>query len=101
MKDTELGGRSEGAHIHIVHLSDAKTSLELMKVEWHHMKIMKFAVPLIHDLFEPMVSTPRNKIHINEWIEYVQLLLWTRSYICQFISSYVFLSIKGVFGRFY
>jgi len=33
MKDTESGGRSEGAHIHIVHLSDAKTSLELMKVE--------------------------------------------------------------------
>nr|XP_034585194.1 LOW QUALITY PROTEIN: endonuclease MutS2-like [Setaria viridis] len=31
MKDTEAGGRSEGAHIHIVHLSDAKTSLELMK----------------------------------------------------------------------
>ncbi|CAD6259031.1 unnamed protein product [Miscanthus lutarioriparius] len=31
MKDTESGGRSEGAHIHIVHLSDAKTSLELMK----------------------------------------------------------------------
>ena len=32
MKDTEAGGRSEGAHIHIVHLSDAKASLELMKV---------------------------------------------------------------------
>ncbi|CAL5070835.1 unnamed protein product [Urochloa decumbens] len=31
MKDTGAGGRSEGAHIHIVHLSDAKTSLELMK----------------------------------------------------------------------
>ncbi|PVH36024.1 hypothetical protein PAHAL_7G340600 [Panicum hallii] len=31
MKDTEAGGRSEGAHIHIVHLSDAKASLELMK----------------------------------------------------------------------
>ncbi|OEL16853.1 putative allantoinase [Dichanthelium oligosanthes] len=31
MKDTEVGGRSEGAQIHIVHLSDAQTSLELMK----------------------------------------------------------------------
>uniref|UniRef100_A0A0E0H7K5 allantoinase n=1 Tax=Oryza nivara TaxID=4536 RepID=A0A0E0H7K5_ORYNI len=31
MKDTEIGGRSEGAHIHIVHLSDAKTSLGLLK----------------------------------------------------------------------
>ncbi|TVU16624.1 hypothetical protein EJB05_40197 [Eragrostis curvula] len=31
MKDTETGGRSEGAHLHIVHLADAKTSLELIK----------------------------------------------------------------------
>lgn len=32
MKDTKVGGRSEGAHIHIVHLSDAETSLQLLKV---------------------------------------------------------------------
>lgn len=36
MKDTEIGGRSEGAHIHIVHLSDAKTSLGLLKVWCHY-----------------------------------------------------------------
>ncbi|KAM0889628.1 hypothetical protein ACQ4PT_027579 [Festuca glaucescens] len=31
MKDTEVGGRSEGAHLHIVHLSDAETTLDLLK----------------------------------------------------------------------
>jgi hypothetical protein len=36
MKDTEVGGRSEGAHLHIVHLSDAQTTLELLKVRRQH-----------------------------------------------------------------
>ncbi|GJN01300.1 hypothetical protein PR202_ga18556 [Eleusine coracana subsp. coracana] len=31
MKDTKAGGRSEGAHVHIVHLADAKTTLKLVK----------------------------------------------------------------------
>ncbi|KAL6844340.1 hypothetical protein ACP4OV_026013 [Aristida adscensionis] len=35
MEDTGAGGRSEGAHIHIVHLADAQTSLELMKDAKH------------------------------------------------------------------
>nr|GMD93081.1 allantoinase isoform X2 [Ipomoea batatas] len=30
-KDTRSGGSAEGAHLHIVHLSDAKSSLELIK----------------------------------------------------------------------
>jgi hypothetical protein len=32
MKETEIGGHAEGAHIHVVHLSDATTSLDLIKV---------------------------------------------------------------------
>ncbi|KQJ85338.1 hypothetical protein BRADI_5g26410v3 [Brachypodium distachyon] len=36
MKDTKVGGRSEGAHIHIVHLSDAETSLQLLKDAKHN-----------------------------------------------------------------
>ncbi|VAH39002.1 unnamed protein product [Triticum turgidum subsp. durum] len=35
MKDTEVGGRSEGAHLHIVHLSDSKTTLDLLKDAKH------------------------------------------------------------------
>ncbi|CAM0901764.1 unnamed protein product [Alopecurus aequalis] len=35
MKDTEVGGRSEGAHLHIVHLSDAETTLKLLKDAKH------------------------------------------------------------------
>ncbi|KAK3141123.1 hypothetical protein QOZ80_4BG0329840 [Eleusine coracana subsp. coracana] len=35
MKDTKAGGRSEGAHLHIVHLADAKTSLKLVKDARH------------------------------------------------------------------
>ncbi|PIN19735.1 Dihydroorotase [Handroanthus impetiginosus] len=31
MKDTRAGGPAEGAHLHIVHLSDARSSLELIK----------------------------------------------------------------------
>lgn len=31
-KDTRVGGPAEGAHLHVVHLSDAGTSLELLKV---------------------------------------------------------------------
>lgn len=31
-KDTRIGGRSEGAHLHIVHLSDSRASLDLIKV---------------------------------------------------------------------
>lgn len=31
-KDTRIGGPAEGAHVHIVHLSDSKSSLELIKV---------------------------------------------------------------------
>ncbi|XP_073000780.1 probable allantoinase isoform X4 [Typha latifolia] len=31
MKETEIGGHAEGAHIHVVHLSDATTSLDLIK----------------------------------------------------------------------
>lgn len=31
-KDTRSGGSAEGAHLHIVHLSDARSSLELIKV---------------------------------------------------------------------
>lgn len=34
-KDTRAGGSAEGAHIHIVHLSDARTSLNLIKVAKH------------------------------------------------------------------
>ncbi|XP_059671015.1 allantoinase isoform X2 [Cornus florida] len=30
-KDTRTGGPAEGAHLHVVHLSDAKTSLDLIK----------------------------------------------------------------------
>lgn len=32
MQDTKFSGRAEGAHVHIVHLSDAKGSLDLIKV---------------------------------------------------------------------
>ncbi|KAJ8490274.1 hypothetical protein OPV22_011995 [Ensete ventricosum] len=32
-QDTKTGGRAEGAHVHIVHLSDAKASLDLIKDE--------------------------------------------------------------------
>ncbi|KAJ0974392.1 hypothetical protein J5N97_016357 [Dioscorea zingiberensis] len=31
MQETRVGGRAEGAHLHIVHLSDARASLELIK----------------------------------------------------------------------
>ncbi|XP_038971157.1 uncharacterized protein LOC103721871 [Phoenix dactylifera] len=31
MQDTKFGGRAEGAHVHIVHLSDAEASLDLIK----------------------------------------------------------------------
>ncbi|KAG1361255.1 putative Nuclear/nucleolar GTPase 2 [Cocos nucifera] len=31
MQDTKFSGRAEGAHVHIVHLSDAKASLDLIK----------------------------------------------------------------------
>lgn len=31
-KDTRIGGCAEGAHLHIVHLSDASSSLDLIKV---------------------------------------------------------------------
>ena len=31
-KDTRTGGPAEGAHLHIVHLSDASSSLDLIKV---------------------------------------------------------------------
>lgn len=31
-KDTRIGGPAEGAHLHIVHLSDASSSLDLIKV---------------------------------------------------------------------
>lgn len=31
-KDTRAGGPAEGAHLHIVHLSDASSSLDLIKV---------------------------------------------------------------------
>lgn len=31
-KDTRIGGSAEGAHLHIVHLSDSQSSLELIKV---------------------------------------------------------------------
>lgn len=32
-KDTRIGAPAEGAHLHIVHLSDASSSLDLIKVE--------------------------------------------------------------------
>ncbi|KAL2494176.1 Allantoinase [Forsythia ovata] len=32
MKDTRTGGPAEGAHLHIVHLADARSSLELIKI---------------------------------------------------------------------
>lgn len=31
-KDTRIGGLAEGAHLHIVHLSDSSSSLDLIKV---------------------------------------------------------------------
>ncbi|KAL0905100.1 hypothetical protein M5K25_027278 [Dendrobium thyrsiflorum] len=31
MEETKVGGRAEGAHVHIVHLSDAEVSLKLIK----------------------------------------------------------------------
>lgn len=31
-KNTKAGGPAEGAHLHIVHLADARSSLELIKV---------------------------------------------------------------------
>lgn len=31
-KDTRVGGPSEGAHLHVVHLSDSGASLDLIKV---------------------------------------------------------------------
>ncbi|KAM0950121.1 putative allantoinase [Dioscorea sansibarensis] len=31
MQETRVGGRAEGAHLHVVHLSDARASLELIK----------------------------------------------------------------------
>lgn len=31
-RDTRAGGPAEGAHLHIVHLADAKSSLDLIKV---------------------------------------------------------------------
>lgn len=30
--DTRIGGRAEGAHLHIVHLSDSQASLNIIKV---------------------------------------------------------------------
>ncbi|KAL2538122.1 USP domain-containing protein [Forsythia ovata] len=38
MKDTRTGGPAEGAHLHIVHLADARSSLELIKIP-HSLKI--------------------------------------------------------------
>lgn len=32
-KDTRPGGPAQGAHIHVVHLSDAEDSLSLIKVQ--------------------------------------------------------------------
>ncbi|KAL2552487.1 Allantoinase [Forsythia ovata] len=32
MKDTRTGGPAEGAHLHIVHLADARSFLELIKI---------------------------------------------------------------------
>jgi len=32
MHETRVGGLAEGAHVHIVHLSDSRTSLDLIKV---------------------------------------------------------------------
>ena len=34
-KDTRSGGLAEGAHLHIVHLSDSSSSLELIKVLYY------------------------------------------------------------------
>ena len=31
-ENTKAGGPAEGAHLHIVHLSDARSSLDLLKV---------------------------------------------------------------------
>lgn len=31
-EDTKTGGPAEGAHLHIVHLSDARSSLDLIRV---------------------------------------------------------------------
>jgi len=37
-KDTAVGGPAEGAHIHVVHLSDPEESLDLIKVPSLHLK---------------------------------------------------------------
>jgi hypothetical protein len=34
-KDTRIGGPAEGAHLHVVHLSDAGSSLQLLKVSYN------------------------------------------------------------------
>lgn len=36
-KDTRVGCPAEGAHVHIVHLSDSRSSLELIKVLGVHL----------------------------------------------------------------
>lgn len=37
MQETRVGGLAEGAHVHIVHLSDSRSSLDLIKVHYQHM----------------------------------------------------------------
>ncbi len=44
-KDTAVGGPGEGAHIHVVHLSDPEESLHLIKVPSLHLK--KNSSPLV------------------------------------------------------
>lgn len=40
-KDTRTGGPAEGAHLHIVHLSDASSSLDLLMVSKIYFNVYK------------------------------------------------------------
>jgi len=41
-KDTRPGGPAQGAHIHVVHLSDAEDSLSLIKVQVTLIDLLSF-----------------------------------------------------------
>ena len=40
-KDTMIGGPAAGAHLHIVHLSDSSSSLDLIKVVFKYVLLCK------------------------------------------------------------
>lgn len=52
-KDTRIGAPAEGAHLHIVHLSDSSSSLDLIKVE----TFIKYIFCGLVSLMDTMVIT--------------------------------------------